>query len=118
MEDDDDVAELLIHALSAGGDASLRVRGGPAARGLLTGPSRQPARLVILDIGLAGLDGATVLEQLRRDGVLEATRVIVLSARSTEAEILCALEAGAIDHAATPFSLPVLMQRVRRALAG
>ncbi|MDA8280922.1 MAG: response regulator [Actinomycetota bacterium] len=54
---------------------------------------------------------------MRREGVLQATRVIVLTARSSETEILRALEAGAIDHVGKPFSLPVLMQRVRRALA-
>ncbi len=118
VEDDDVVAELLTHALSGGGYSSLRVRDGQAAVGLLTGASRRPARLVLLDISLPGLDGFTVLEHLRREGVLEATRVIVLTARSSEPEILRALEAGAIDHVGKPFSLPVLMQRVRRALAG
>lgn len=118
VEDDDIVAELLTHALSGSGYRSLRVRDGQAAVDLLTGASRRPARLVLLDISLPGLDGFTVLEHLRREGVLEATRVIVLTARSSEPEILRALEAGAIDHVGKPFSLPVLMQRVRRALAG
>ncbi|MHB1548431.1 MAG: response regulator [Acidimicrobiales bacterium] len=118
VEDDDVVAELLIHALSGGGYSSLRVRDGQAAVELLTGATRRPARLVLLDISLPGLDGFAVLEHLRREGVLEATLVIVLTARSSESEILRALEAGAIDHVGKPFSLPVLMQRVRRALAG
>ncbi len=118
VEDDDLVAELLTHGLSGGGYTSLRVCDGQAAVELLTGASRRPARLVLLDISLPGLDGFTVLEHLRREGVLEATRVIVLTARSSESEILRALEAGAIDHVGKPFSLPVLMQRVRRALAG
>jgi diguanylate cyclase (GGDEF)-like protein len=118
VEDDDVVAELLAHALSGGGYSSLRVRDGQAVVELLTGSSPQPARLVLLDINLPGLDGFAVLELLRRGGVLESTRVIVLTARSSESEILRALEAGAVDHVAKPFSLPVLMQRVRRALAG
>jgi diguanylate cyclase (GGDEF)-like protein len=118
VEDDDVVAELLAHALSGGGYSSLRVRDGQAAVELLTGATRRPARLVLLDISLPGLDGFAVLEHLRREGVLEVTRVIVLTARSSEPEILRALEAGAIDHVSKPFSLPVLMQRVRRALAG
>jgi len=94
VEDDDVVAELLAHALSGGGYSSLRVRDGQAAVELLTGASRQPARLVLLDISLPGLDGFTVLAHLQREGVLEATRVIVLTARSSESEILRALEAG------------------------
>ncbi|MHB1510376.1 MAG: response regulator [Acidimicrobiales bacterium] len=118
VDDDDVVADLLTHALLSSGYRSLRVRDGQAAVELLTGASRRPARLVLLDISLPGLDGLTVLEHLRREGVLEATRVIVLTAGSSESEILRALEAGAIDHVGKPFSLPVLMQRVRRALAG
>ncbi len=117
VEDDDIVAELLTHGLTGGGYRSLRVHDGHAAVDLLTGPSRRSVRLVLLDISLPGLDGFTVLEHLRREGVLQATRVIVLTARSSETEILRALEAGAIDHVGKPFSLPVLMQRVRRALA-
>ena len=118
VEDDDIVAELLTYALSGSGYRCLRVRDGQGAVELLTGASRRPARLILLDISLPGLDGFTVLEHLRREGVLEVTRVIVLTARSSESEILRALKAGAIDHVGKPFSLPVLMQRVRRALAG
>ncbi len=49
--------------------------------------------------------------------MLRQTRVIMLTARSSESEILEALETGAFDHVAKPFSVPVLMQRVRRAMA-
>ena len=41
----------------------------------------------------------------------------MLTARASEREILTALELGAVDHIAKPFSVPVLMQRVRRVLA-
>ncbi|MCL4414166.1 MAG: response regulator [Actinobacteria bacterium] len=118
VEDDDVVAELLMHALADSGYRSLRVNDGQAAVELLTDASRQPPRLVLLDISLPSLDGFAVLEHLRRTGMLEATRVIVLTARSSEEEILRALAAGAFDHVGKPFSLPVLMHRVRRALAG
>ncbi len=118
VEDDDVVAELLMHALADSGYRSLCVNDGQAAVELLTDASRQPPRLVLLDISLPSLDGFAVLEHLRRTGMLEATRVIVLTARSSEEEILRALAAGAFDHVGKPFSLPVLMHRVRRALAG
>ena len=118
VEDDDVVAELLAHALADSGYRSLCVNDGQAAVELLTDASRQPPRLVLLDISLPSLDGFAVLEHLRRTGMLEATRVIVLTARSSEEEILRALAAGAFDHVGKPFSLPVLMHRVRRALAG
>lgn len=117
VEDDDVLAELLAHGLSTRGHRSVRLRDGEAAVGHLTGPSRQRARLVLLDITLPGLDGFAVLEHLRREGVLERTRVIVLTGRSREDEVLRALELGAVDHVAKPFSVPVLMQRIHRALS-
>ena len=116
VEDDDVVAGLLCHSLDAGGYRSERVADGEAALALLTGAAGRAVRLVLLDISLPGLDGFAVLEKLRHAGVLETTPVIALTARSTEAEVLRCLELGAIDHVAKPFSLPVLCQRVRRAL--
>lgn len=117
VEDDDVVAELLEYGLQARGYTTLRLVDGQAAVDQLTGPSRRVGRLVLLDISLPALDGFAVLEHLRRDGVLEQTRVIVLTARSSEDEVLRALELGAFDHVAKPFSLPILLQRVRVALS-
>jgi len=74
------------------------------------------APLLLLDWDLPGLDGLRVLRALRERGVLERTTVIMLTARGAEDEVLEALEAGAVDHVTKPFSVPVLMQRVRRAM--
>jgi len=52
---------------------------------------------------------------LAHAGRLARTRVIVMSSRG-EADLRDALAAGAVDHLAKPFAMPVLMQRVRRAL--
>lgn len=71
---------------------------------------------MLLDVDLPGLDGLSVLRRLARDDVLSRTRVIMLTARAGEAEVVEALELGAFDHVAKPFSVPVLMQRVRCAL--
>ncbi len=49
-------------------------------------------------------------------GVVERTRVIMLTARASEAETLKALELGATDYVAKPFSVPVLVERLRSAL--
>ena len=84
----------------------------------LTGPDPElRPELILLDVDLPGLDGISVLRQLARDGVLDRSRVIMLTARAGETEVLEALELGAVDHVAKPFSVPVLMQRVRRALS-
>ena len=83
----------------------------------LTGESpKLSATLVLLDMDLPGLDGLSVLARLREAGTLHDTKVLVMTGRTSEAEILKALELGAVDHVPKPFSVPVLMQKVRRAL--
>jgi DNA-binding response OmpR family regulator len=67
-------------------------------------------------VGLPGLDGLSVLRKLAEAGVLRSTRVIMLTLRSSDAEVLEALELGAFDHVAKPFSVPVLLHRIARAL--
>ena len=74
------------------------------------------AKLVLLDVDLPGLDGLGVLRRLAREGVTQRTRVIMLTLRATEEEVLASLELGAFDHIGKPFSVPVLMQRIKRAI--
>ena len=118
VEDDEALADLLMHALATRGYTTTLLSDGPSAAEALTGPnpSVRP-RLVLLDVNLPGLDGLTVLRRLVRDGRAEDTRVIMLTARAADDEIVAALDAGAFGHVAKPVSIGVLMQRVRRALA-
>jgi two-component system alkaline phosphatase synthesis response regulator PhoP len=69
--------------------------------------------LVVLDLGLPGLDGDEVLTRLRRDSSLP---VIVLSGRSEEAERVRVLDLGADDYVVKPCSLPELDARIRAVL--
>ncbi len=115
VEDDDVLAGLILHSLETRGYSTCWLRDGQEAATDLLG--RLSPRLVLLDWDLPGLNGLAVLSRMAGAGRLEQTRVIMLTSRSTEAETLEALELGAIDHVAKPFSLPVLMQRVRRALS-
>src|ERR1700704_4043081 len=69
--------------------------------------------LVVLDLGLPGLDGLDVLRSLRREGVLP---VIVLTARGEESDKLVGLELGADDYLTKPFSPKELVARVRAVL--
>ena len=73
-------------------------------------------RLVLLDVDLPGLDGVALLRRIMERGGATGPRVIMLTVRSTEPEVLRSLELGAFDHVAKPVSVPVLMQKVRRAL--
>jgi diguanylate cyclase (GGDEF)-like protein len=117
VEDDPAIARLLQHALETRGLRHEWIANGQKAAAMLTGPSPElRARVVLLDVDLPGLDGLGVLRLLAAERMLERTRVIVLTVRSHEAEVVRALELGAFDHVAKPFSVPVLLQRIRRAL--
>ena len=117
VEDDPMLAGVLIDSLETRGYRTRWIDDGQEAVSALAGasPEVSPA-LIVLDVDLPGLDGLSVLRRLARDDVLRSTRVIMLTARSGEAEVLEALELGAYDHVAKPFSVPVLMQRIRRTL--
>jgi two-component system KDP operon response regulator KdpE len=71
------------------------------------------ADLVVLDLGLPDLEGNDVLRELRQ---WSRVPVIVLSVRSSEAEKVRALDAGANDYVTKPFGIQELMARVRRLL--
>ncbi|HEX2207241.1 MAG TPA: response regulator, partial [Longimicrobium sp.] len=117
VEDDPAIARLLQHALETRGLRHEWVSSGERASALLTGPSPElRARVVLLDVDLPGLDGLGVLRLMARERMLERTRVIMLTVRTHEAEVVRALEMGAFDHVSKPFSVPVLLQRIRRAL--
>jgi two-component system response regulator QseB len=67
--------------------------------------------LVILDLGLPGMDGLEVLRSLRAGG--DTTPVLVLTARDTAPERVVGLDAGADDYVAKPFDVEELLARVR-----
>ena len=116
VEDDDIVVGVLNHALESLGYSSHRFEDGAEAVAALAGdPPALRARIVLLDWDLPGLDGLSVLRRLSESGTLAKTRVIMLTARANEDEVLKALELGAVDHVAKPFSLPVLSERLKKA---
>ena len=117
VEDDDVIADLVAHALRTRGYSVRHISDGLDAAVELGGAHPAVvAPVIILDWDLPGLQGIDVLRSLAAGGLLLGSRVIMLTARTSEREVLQALEAGAVDHVAKPFSVPVLMQRVRRAM--
>jgi len=85
---------------------------GTVKEGLVEAATRLP-RLIILDLGLPDGDGVDYLRELR---TWSKVPVIVLSARSDEADKIAALDAGADDYLTKPFSVGELMARTRAGL--
>jgi len=82
------------------------------ARGLIEAGTRKPD-LVLIDLGLPDGDGADMIRQLR---AWSTVPVLVLSARSDEADKVAALDAGADDYLTKPFGIAELLARVRALL--
>lgn len=113
VEDEDSLATGLEYALGKEGYAVTVVRDGAAALEHLA--TRSPS-LVLLDVMLPRRSGLDVLESLRRDG--RTVPVILLTARSGEADIVQGFDLGADDYVTKPFSLAELLARVRVRLKG
>ena len=75
--------------------------------------SRHPVQLVVLDIGLPGIDGFEVCRRLRSR---TAVPILILSAREDEVDRVAGLEAGADDYVVKPFSPRELVARVKAIL--
>jgi DNA-binding response OmpR family regulator len=115
VDDDDAVADVIEYALGLRHYEFLRFSDGAEAAKAL-GEGHVKARVVLLDVGLPSLDGFGVLQTLRSQGILDDTRVIMLTVRSSEAEMLRALGLGATEHITKPFSIPVLLGRLDQTL--
>lgn len=108
VEDEDRIASFVAKGLKAEGFTTTVV--GDGVTGLdyaLTGEFD----LVVLDIGLPGIDGFEVLEQVRRQR--PDLPVIVLTARDSVNDTVAVLEGGAADYMAKPFKFGELIARIR-----
>ena len=110
VDDEPQIVQVVRDYLEHGGFFVLSAADGPTA--LRVARTRHPD-LVILDLGLPGLDGLDVTRSLRRDS---AVPIIMLTARGDESDKLVGLELGADDYLTKPFSPKELVARVRAVL--
>ena len=114
VEDDSTIRALLEMALiGAGyGNVSSAARGDEALESI----RRERPDLVLLDVMLPGLDGYEICRRIRAEARLDGTRVIMLTARTQNEDIIRGLDAGADDYVTKPFDRKVLLARVRAVL--
>lgn len=110
VEDDPGISTVLCTLLAAEGHRVVVAETG--ARGLVEARSHRPD-LVLLDLGLPDVDGTTLIRRIRE---FSQVPILVLSARSMEAEKIAALDGGADDYVTKPFGTAELLARVRAAL--
>jgi len=117
VDDDAALVSLLQHAMESRNLRVATFNDGESAVAALTGePPEVQATAILLDVDLPALNGLDVLRRLKAVEVTRASSVVMLTARTGERDVLAALELGAIDHVAKPFSVPVLMHKVRMVL--
>lgn len=107
-EDESRIASFIAKGLTASGLNPTVVEDGPSAMAMAL---TDEFDLMILDIGLPGMDGFEVLSRVRDSG--STMPVIILTARDSVADTIAGLEGGADDYMQKPFSFGELLARIR-----
>jgi two-component system KDP operon response regulator KdpE len=110
VDDEPQIRKFLRISLAARGYEVVEAASGTEA--VKRCAEAKPA-LVVLDLGLPGLDGVEVIRRVRQ---WSRVPIIVLSVRAGEREKVAALDAGANDYVVKPFGIQELLARVRAAL--
>jgi two-component system, OmpR family, alkaline phosphatase synthesis response regulator PhoP len=110
VDDEPKIAQLARDYLEHAGFSVVLAGDGTSA---VQAASVRAPDLVVLDLGLPGIDGLEVMRRIRAAG---PTPIVVLSARDTELDKLLGLELGADDYVTKPFSPRELVARVRAVL--
>ena len=110
-DDDEDIRTLVQTALSGRGMICLTASTGTEALRMVR--ERRP-RAVVLDVNIPGMDGFELLAEIRRENI--PAKVIMLTGRQKEPDIIRGFELGADDYVAKPFNPRELVLRISRLL--
>ena len=113
VDDDPAIREVITLALMRGGHEVLEAGNALDARQII---ASQAPDLILLDWMLPGQSGFEFARALQRDTSYKQIPVIMLTARDEEEDKVAALEAGADDYVAKPFSISELLARIKAVL--
>lgn len=113
VEDDENIRELVLYALSSSGYAG---QGFPEGESFLRAVEHSPPDLALLDIMLPGQSGLDILRCLREEPATARLPVIMLTAKTSEYDRVKGLDSGADDYISKPFGVMELLSRIRAVL--
>ena len=115
IEDDPDIAEIVRYNLESEGFAAVVASTGEQGLDMALDANRPPM-VIVLDLMLPGISGTELCRRLRRENQTRRTPIIMLTAKTSEADRIAGLDLGADDYIAKPFSVRELVARVRAVL--
>ena len=113
IDDEEDLIELVRYNLEKEG---FRVQGMPDGESGIAAASRELPDIVLVDLMLPGIDGLEVCRRLRAETRTAQIPIIMLTAKSAEADRIVGLELGADDYVTKPFSPRELAARIKAVL--
>jgi len=113
VDDNELNLELVTHVLEAAGHAVRQARSGPEALEAIRGTA---PGLILMDIGLPGMDGYTVVRALRADPATARIPIVALTAYAMANDERLAMEAGCNGYITKPFDVRTLAQTLARIL--
>src|SRR2546422_8904055 len=115
IEDDADIAESVKYNLESEGFSAVVASTGEQGLTLAL-DTQNPPIVILLDLMLPGMNGMELCRRLRRENQTRRTPIIMLTAKTSEADRIAGLDLGADDYIAKPFSVRELLARVRAVL--
>ncbi len=115
IEDDPDIAETVKYNLASAGYTAIVAATGEQGLKLAL-DTQNPPIVIVLDLMLPGMNGLELCRRLRRENQTRRTPIIMLTAKTSEADRIAGLDLGADDYIAKPFSVRELLARVRAVL--
>lgn len=111
IEDDHDIADILSYSLQRARFETRVAYDGET--GLLASlDARNPPALIVLDLLLPGMNGLEICRRLRREKLTANTPIVMVTAKSSDADCANAYAAGVDDYIRKPFSIQALISRV------